>query len=98
MGWGERPLALAVARDRCARAQCSGERGRGRGGQRSGPRRGLGLRTLQLEGARLGGELGVEGACRAAWREVVVGAGGTMQKDEGWELKAKRERRLVSCR
>lgn len=60
----------------------AGEGGRGRGGQRRGLRRGLDRRTHQLESARLGGELGVEEACRAAWREVVVGAGGTMPKEK----------------
>lgn len=73
---GKRLLALAVAWARRARAVLEAE-GRGRGGQRRGPRRRrLDLRTHQLESALLGG--GLEGvrvkeACRSAWREVVVG-------------------------
>lgn len=58
--------------------------GRGREEERRGGllRRGLKLRTHQLLSPLRGGGGGRE-ACRAAWREVVIGAGRTMQKKRG---------------
>lgn len=75
-GWSKQLLALAVAGAGCARAGLEVEGGGGEGERRGREER---VRALYAPAGEREPGSGEE-ACRAVWREVVVGAGRTMRQ------------------